>query len=116
MRTACTFIRQHGRSNFELIAGPDVPIARQLTEFKKVLPLKEHPSIAEAQLWYSDHGRSKVHRMADPKAKKPKAKAVEPAPADPPKETPPPATPTTPAPETGADPKTDPSAKTKRPR
>jgi len=59
MRHAITLIRPHGEPHLRVVAGPDVPVNEQVAAFKKLTrsaERRQHPTIAEAQVWTSSHG------------------------------------------------------------
>jgi len=63
MRTAITVIRRHGSEEFELVAGPEVPLADHTTNLRKALTEAAEPNqIAEYQMWVSDSG---LHRTVN---------------------------------------------------
>ena len=65
MRTAVTLARTHD-GEWELVAGPDVPVLEQVGDFRKALVLKSHPELAEIRYQESD-GITRVHRLRSPK-------------------------------------------------
>jgi hypothetical protein len=59
MRHAITLIRPHGEPHLRVVAGPDVPVNEQVSAFKDLTrsaERRQHPEIAEVQVWTSSNG------------------------------------------------------------
>lgn len=59
MRTAIILGRPHGKKNFEIVSGAEVPITKQISEFKKLSVAGTSEKYEAVELWTSDHGRAK---------------------------------------------------------
>lgn len=80
MRAAITLVRRHGETTFQVVAGPEVSIPKQVRDCKAAAQSgRENPEYAEIQLWMSDHGISKSYRFLKPGEKR--MEFVPPAPA-----------------------------------
>lgn len=69
MRTALTIaLLRKGPQPFVVLAGPEVPIHQQISEFKKLAAYREGGKFSEMQLWVSDAGITKRLKFRDAKA------------------------------------------------
>jgi len=69
MRSAVTLHRLHGEPHLRVVAGPEVPVNEQVSAFKALTrsaERRQHPAIAEAQLWTSSHGCTKRAKFDAP--------------------------------------------------
>jgi hypothetical protein len=67
MRLAVTLLRLHGEKDFQVVSGPDVPIDEQIAAIKELARSgREHPTIAQAQLWNSSTGLTKRFKFRQP--------------------------------------------------
>lgn len=66
MRAAITLHRLHGEEHFQVVTGPEVPIDVQIEAIKKLAREsgREHPEIAQAQLWTSSEGCRKRYKFS----------------------------------------------------
>ena len=54
MRTAITITRKHSSDQWELRSGLNVPIQKQIDDYRKLRVSQTNQTIAEVQLWESD--------------------------------------------------------------
>lgn len=60
-------VRRHGKTKFEMIAGPEVPQAKQIAEMRELIAVgAAHPRFAEVQRWTSDDGLDRTVRYRTP--------------------------------------------------
>lgn len=75
MRTGLILARPHGKKEFIVISGPEIPVSQQDAEFKEFISAgSTHKEIAEVQKWTSDSGLFRTLRFDDPKTAAAKAK------------------------------------------
>lgn len=68
-RIAITLQRRHGEDQFQVVSGPEVPVGTQLDAIKQIarsVTGREHPEIAELQVWTSSDGCRKRFRFSPP--------------------------------------------------
>jgi hypothetical protein len=65
MRTAVTIARQHGKPGFELVYGPDTPLAEQKGFHKHLAQSRGHPVYAETLL-FTGHTKRRQFVKSEP--------------------------------------------------
>lgn len=77
MRTAITLARNHGSTEFRVIAGPE-PINKTILSLKDLRKVGAHPRFAEIHAWSSDGGKFLSFRLAETPKARPARAAVQP--------------------------------------
>lgn len=65
-RSALTLVRFHGTATLVVAIGTAVDFSRHLERFKQLNEKREHPQIAEIQIWQSDSGMVKRAQFKAP--------------------------------------------------